>query len=340
MIIEQIKQQLLSGDSKPIRNDLIFAVVLNWNNWQTTSRCIKSLLSCQEKNLDIIVVDNASDDDSVSKLQELFPKISYLINTENYGFAKGCNFGIKFALDQNATHILLINNDVTVERNFLIDAVDCVNKNQNVFAVTGKIMMDTSPRLIWQAGGRIDMFRIQGVPRGFGELDINQYAKVCNTQWASGAFSLFPSRTFKTIGFLPEEYFFGQEEWDYSRNITMRGKLIKYVPTFQCTHTAGNSYKKNHPILLTYGCYLNKNIFAKKYLGKIRYILWRILFAIYVKYLWPVRARNYVSDVFSLDDYKRVANLAISDFDNVNIVTREILINASKKLNILSSWKS
>jgi GT2 family glycosyltransferase len=321
-------------------NNLIYAVVLNWNNWQTTLECVKSLLASQESDLEIIVVDNASEDDSIRKLQEQFPRISYIINQENYGFARGCNFGIKFALERGATHILLINNDVTVRENFLNDAIDCINNDANIFAVTGKIMMNSPVGYIWQAGGWIDMFRIQGVSRGFGKLDINQYDQVCDTQWASGAFSLFPSRTFKEIGLLPEEYFFGQEEWDYSRNITMSGKLIKYVPSFKCVHNAGNSYKKNHPVLLTYGCYLNKNIFARKYLGRFRYWFWRILFGAYVKYLWPSRAKNYVTDLYSLEDYVGAANRAISDFDNVQIVTRQVLINASKSLNISSSWRS
>lgn len=318
----------------------VAAIVLNWNNWKTTAKCVRSLIECKDQRISIILIDNASDDDSVEQLESYQHDVTLLKNKENIGFARGCNVGISHALSLGFTHILLINNDVLVERGFLDDAINEINANDDVFAVTGKILMGSPENHIWQAGGHIDMFRIQGVSRGFGEYDEGQYNEICDTNWASGAFTLFPSRTFTSLGLLPEEYFFGQEEWDFSRKITTEGKLIKYVPTFRCVHSAGDSYRKNHPILLTYGCYLNKNIFAKRYLGKYRYRLWRILFAIYVKHLWPSRARNYVTDLYSLHDYICAANLAISDFDRVQVVTRYVLINASTKLNIPSSWRS
>lgn len=323
-----------------MKKTLITAVVLNWNNWKTTSNCINSLLKSGHNDLSIIVVDNASEDDSIKQLKKIYPDIKYLINSENTGFACGSNVGIKNAIDSGATHILLINNDVIVNVEFLTDAVRCLECDENIYAVTGKILMGSPPRYIWQAGGYIDMFRIQGVSRGYGELDVNQYDQECYTEWASGAFSLFPIRTFEKFGFLPEEYFFGQEEWDYSKKIINGGKFIKYLPTFSCIHNAGNSYKKNHPILLVYGCYLNKNIFARRYLGKWRYLIWRTLFILYIKIIWPFKAKYYADSYFSVNDYKRAAWAAVADFDRVSKVTRDTLIEASKLLGIQSSWKS
>ena len=318
----------------------VAAVVLNWNNWNTTAHCIDSLIDSKDKRIRIIIVDNASDDDSVEQLSIAYPNLTLIKNNENYGFARGCNSGIAFALNNKASHVLLINNDVIVKDGFLDEAIEELNSNVNVFAVTGKILMGEPPDQIWQAGGHIDMFRIQGVSRGFGEKDVNQYNEICDTEWASGAFTLFPIRTFRILGLLPEEYFFGQEEWDFSKNITNNGKKIKYLPSFTCVHAAGNSYKRNHPVLLVYGGYLNKNIFARKYLSKTRYTIWRLLFALYVRMIWPLKAKNYVTDVYSLDDYKRAAIAAISDFDRVTKVTRHTLISASETLNIPSSWRS
>ncbi len=317
-----------------------YAVLLNWNNWETTSKCIISLIESKEKSLEIIVVDNASDDESIQQLKARFPQITYLINHENLGFASGCNVGIKHAIKHGAAFVLLINNDVTVRPGFLSAAIEHLNKNENVFAVTGKILMSDPSEHIWQAGGHIDMFRIQGVARGFGEKDVNQYNENCETKWASGAFSLFPIRTFRMLDLLPEEYFFGQEEWDYSRKIIANGKLIKYIPSFTCVHASGDSYKRNHPILLVYGCYLNKNIFAKKYLGGVRYLIWRFLFHIYVRMIWPFKAKSYVTEIYSLDDYRRAAIAATRDFDRVKKVTRQTLIDASEDLQIPSSWRS
>jgi GT2 family glycosyltransferase len=336
MTIEYIQ----SAPIESIQSIAVGVIILNWNNWQSTSLCIESLIKSKEKNINLIVVDNASEDDSVTNLKAVYPELVYIQNEENYGFARGCNVGIDYALRKGARHILLVNNDAVVGEKFLTNAINLLDKNEDVFAVTGKILMGTSSELIWQAGGRIDMFRIQGVSRGYGEKDTNQYDESCETEWASGAFSLFPSRTFTKIGLLPEEYFFGQEEWDFSQNIIRKGKKIIYLPSFKCVHAGGASYRKNHPILLVYGYYLNKNIFAKKYLSPLRYKIWRVMFKFYILFIWPVKARHYVCDRYMLNDYKQAAKAALNDFDHVTHVTKSILFEASKKLKISSSWRS
>lgn len=333
-------ENMLSAPIESTQSITVGVIILNWNNWQTTSLCIESLIKSEEKNITLIIVDNASEDDSVINLKAIYPELVYIQNDENYGFARGCNVGIDYALRKGANYILLVNNDTVVGKKFLTDSIKLLDKNEDVFAVTGKILMGTPPDLIWQAGGHIDMFRIQGVSRGFGEKDTNQYAESCETEWASGAFSLFPSRTFSKIGLLPEEYFFGQEEWDFSQNIIRSGKKIIYLPSFNCVHTAGASYRKNHPVLLVYGCYLNKNIFAKKYLSPFRYKIWRVMFKFYILFIWPIKARHYVCDRYTLSDYKNAANAALNDFDHVTHVTKNILFEASKKLKISSSWRS
>jgi len=333
-------ENILSAPIKSTQSITVGVIILNWNNWQTTSLCIDGLLKSDEKNMTLIVVDNASDDNSVDNLKVIHPDLIYIQNEENYGFARGCNAGIRYALRNSASYILLVNNDAIVKKNFLAEAINYLDDDDDIFAITGKILMGEPPDLIWQAGGHIDMFRIQGVSRGFGEKDTNQYADSCETKWASGAFSLFPSRTFTKIGLLPEEYFFGQEEWDFSQNIIRNGKKIIYLPSFSCVHAGGASYRKNHPVLLVYGCYLNKNIFAKKYLSLFRYKIWVLIFKFYILFIWPFKARHYVCDEFKLKDYKHAANAALDDFDKVTHVTKNILFEASKKLKISSSWRS
>ena len=102
---------------KPDNN--IFIVLLNYNSYEDTKDCIDSLLKCNKPVFDIVLVDNASSDNSLEKLRALYPQIQYIESKINKGFAGGCNLGIQYAYDQGADYVLLLNNDTVVDPNFL-----------------------------------------------------------------------------------------------------------------------------------------------------------------------------------------------------------------------------
>lgn len=91
-------------------------VTINYNGKKDTIECIESLQKLKHKDfdLDIVVVDNASTDDSISELRHKFSSIMMLQNHENLGFSEGNNVGIKYSLQRNADFIWLLNNDTTV----------------------------------------------------------------------------------------------------------------------------------------------------------------------------------------------------------------------------------
>ena len=92
----------------------IAIVILNWNNYPDTKKCLDSLSKLTYQNTTIILVDNGSQDDSNRLLKEEYPDITILELPKNLGFAGGTNFGIKYALKNSFKHILLLNNDTEV----------------------------------------------------------------------------------------------------------------------------------------------------------------------------------------------------------------------------------
>ena len=93
----------------------VHAVVLNWNNYEDTTRCLHSLLTKPVEGLHIWLVDNGSTDDSLKRFRETFGnmnEISILALNDNHGFGGGMNKGIKAALRNGADLIFLLNNDV------------------------------------------------------------------------------------------------------------------------------------------------------------------------------------------------------------------------------------
>jgi GT2 family glycosyltransferase len=93
-------------------------VVLNWNGWDDSIKCITSIYAAENKAL-IWLVDNNSNEDRSSELQVLFPELRLVLFDKNHGWAVGNNKAIKVAADEGFEFIYLINNDCLVEKDFL-----------------------------------------------------------------------------------------------------------------------------------------------------------------------------------------------------------------------------
>lgn len=88
----------------------IYAIVVTWCGWKWYDKCLGSLRD-SDVPLDIIVIDNASGDGSVEYIREHFPDVILLPQSENLGFAKANNIGIRYAIDHDADYVFLLNQD-------------------------------------------------------------------------------------------------------------------------------------------------------------------------------------------------------------------------------------
>lgn len=316
----------------------VYIIILHWKAYYDTRTCLLSLKNITYPNYRVLVVDNFSNDGSAEKLKDEFPEHIFVFNKGNLGFSCGCNAGLREAYRLGANYVLLLNNDMKVELGFLELAVAEAENDSLVGAVTGKIMYKENPNIFWQAGGYIHPFRVQGIPRGKGEEDRGQYDTVCETGWASGAMSLISRFTLEKVGYLPEEYFFGQEEWDYSTAILRAGLKILYVPGFKAYHHAGASYRAGHPVLNVYGGYLNKMIYAEKYMSTWKWKLWRLSFWVYLKVRWPILARQHCQCAEDYRVYLTAGFMAFKDHKRVKKVGLKDLENAARRLGPTPTW--
>ena len=319
-------------------NPLVYIVVLHWRNYSRTREALRSVAMISYPNYRVLIVDNFSNDGSVEKLQTEFPAHTFLRNDSNLGFSRGCNPGISAAYSAGADYVLLLNNDMEVEAVFLEPAVAAAEQDRQIGLVTGKILFGDRRNIIWQAGGRIDAVRIQGSPRGWNEPDQGQYDNEGETHWASGAMLLIPRRTIETIGLLPEEYFFGVEEWDYSTAVKNAGLRIRYVPAFKGYHHAGGSYKAGHPILIVYNGVRNKLVYAEKYLSTPAWLLWKTVFRCYLTFVWPKKAWWGCK---TEEDYRarlQAARLGFADHHGIRRIELSDLERAGIRIGSTPTW--
>ena len=221
----------------------VSVVILHWNHYAATKRCLDSLLACTYPNMQVIVVDNGSKDDSAVRLQSEYADLRFIFNSANLGFARGCNAGIKEALQSDScTYVLLLNNDATVTPGFLEPAVMMAESNKQIGLINGKMYLKENSNILASAGGFINRLRVDLKIRGLGEEDQGQYDEPCEITFVTCGFALISRQVLQTVGLLPEEYFFSMEEIDYSLQVRRAGFKLYYVPEFSCFHTSGGSH--------------------------------------------------------------------------------------------------
>src|SRR5690606_39212982 len=91
----------------------------NWNGWRDTLKAYQSLQFTHTAEWEMIIVDNASTDDSIQHLRQLPKPVTLIENTANEGFAKACNTGMKAALARGSEYVFLLNNDACVRSDTL-----------------------------------------------------------------------------------------------------------------------------------------------------------------------------------------------------------------------------
>ena len=171
-----------------------------------------------------------------------------ILNERNYGFAEGCNIGIRFALSVlDSDYILLLNNDTVVDKDLLREMVRVGESDERVGIMGPKIYyydLDGRRDVIWSAGGRISPWReLILFNVGIGEVDKGQYDVGGETDWCTGA-ALLLKKELAKMETLNPAYLFGIEDVEYCLNARRRGYRVVYVPSAKVWHKVGVSWRK------------------------------------------------------------------------------------------------
>lgn len=257
----------------------IFVVILNFNGWQDTIDCVKSLNKIKPNGkfeFEILVIDNASSNDSVEKLSQL-SSITLLENPKNLGFSGGSNEGARYTLKNGANYIVFLNNDTIVEPNFISELLSATEKD-DVGAAVPKVYFAKGyefhkdqykswekGKVIWYAGGRMDWNNLVGENIGVDEVDHGQYDVRKETELATGCCFLVRSDILKNVGLFDDRYFLYYEDADLSERIRKAGFKIIYTPAAIVWHKNAASSGGSGSILQDYYITRNRLLFGMKY---------------------------------------------------------------------------
>jgi GT2 family glycosyltransferase len=213
-------------------------VILNWNGWRDTLECLKSLERLETSNVQIIVVDNASEDDSVLQLCSAYPNLDLICNVTNLGFGAGNNVGIRLALERNADLIWLLNNDTVVEATTLHAMISMMNSDPSVGAV-GSVLYDFVPRdrvQVWGGGG-VNLFT------GFSW----HLTAVGHCDYLIAASVLLRTDALRAVGLFDEHFFYTWEDVDLCFRLRIGGWRLAVADDSRVWHRETASVGKHSP---------------------------------------------------------------------------------------------
>jgi len=226
-------------------------VILNWNGKELLSQFLPSILEYTDlRNVEIVVADNNSTDNSVEFIKENCPQIRLIVFAENYGYAKGYNEALKLI---DSEYIVLLNSDVEVTENWLSPVLGYMDTNEEVVAVQPKILSFRNKEYFeyaGAAGGFIDKY---GYPfcrgRIFGKLekDNNQYDNIADIFWASGACLIIRLKDFTSTGGFDSHFFAHMEEIDLCWRLNAQGKRIVCYPQSIVYHVGAATLSAESP---------------------------------------------------------------------------------------------
>ena len=164
-------------------------IILNWNGCDDTLACLNSLAAVTYLNFTVVVVDNGSTDDSLSRLRPYkahFP-LTLLETNANLGFAEGNNVGVRNALVGGAEFVLLLNNDTEVDPGLVGELVRVATAHPAGGVFSAKIFYHAEPKKLWYAGAKWLSEKQHFQHVGIGEIDDgDSHERVVETDYASG----------------------------------------------------------------------------------------------------------------------------------------------------------
>jgi GT2 family glycosyltransferase len=220
-----------------------FVVIVNYNSAAHIIPGIRNILSQRDVDPQIVVVDNASTDDSLAKCQRRFPTLTYITNHENIGFGAGANCGIRHACKNGAETITFMNLDASLEPDCLHRMIHAVESGAGDL-VSPMIYRDQTKKELWFSGGHIDFWHMRAVHASPDDLS----RPLPRNSFLSGCVLTISRRVFDTIGLFDERFFLYYEDADLSRRAQTHGFRLALVPKAHAYHEELSENNKDHKI--------------------------------------------------------------------------------------------
>jgi GT2 family glycosyltransferase len=225
-------------------------IIVNWNTGALLRDCVESVYrETKRHSFEVIVVDNASSDDSLSLVESEFKAAVVIKNSKNLGFAKGNNIGVEAA---EGKYVILLNPDTKVLYGALDKICNYLETAANDVGAAGPMLLNKDGSFQTEQGMRFPalgtafaqyffLSRIFGLPGIFMNRALK---KTSDVDWLCGACLASPRKIYKEMGGLDEKYFLYAEDMDICYRLREKGYRSVFLPGAAIMHISKQSTSK------------------------------------------------------------------------------------------------
>jgi len=268
----------MDGTKKQSITD-IWVVILNWNQPELTIHCANSIKENSDSEFNLLIVDNGSSDNSVKILKSNFPKAKFLVLKNNFGFAKGFNHGIQYALEHGAEYVFMVNNDTIVYPEML-DILLSYSKKLKGDILAPAIYFAENPNKIWSTGGNFN--NLFSAPINSHNRGKRIPLKPTKREFLTGCALLIHKNVFREIGFFDEDFFLYYEDLDFFYRAKQSGINAWLIPKAKLLHYVSASNESENSEKVYYWMSRSSWIYFKKHAKLWQWIFilpWRLTHA-------------------------------------------------------------
>jgi GT2 family glycosyltransferase len=221
----------------------VHIIILSYNGRRWLDPCLASVSATEYSNFKIILVDNASNDDSAESVRRQYPQVTVILNNHNYGFSEGNNIGIRSALSAGADYVVLLNQDTRVTPQWLGELIS-VGEGDERIGILGAVQLnyDNDDFNSWTTSVMRDYLAEMKNPT---PPPARSWIPV---EWVEGACFAIKREVLEKIGLLDPIYFAFYEEIDLCRRASYHGFSVALVPRSRIHHYRGGSWQENRKL--------------------------------------------------------------------------------------------
>lgn len=217
---------------------MVSVIIPNYNGKHFLEKCINSIYRQTCKDIEVIIVDNNSFDDSVQYLKDYYPEVKIFELESNTGFSHAVNTGINYATGE---FVFLLNNDTEVDEYCVEKLVESINSSEDIFSVNSKMIQYNSRGLIDDAGDEYNAFGWAFKRRENKNESENQKQRVFTA--CAGA-ALYRKSIFNVIGYFDDEFFAYYEDVDIGYRANIYGYKNYFEPNAVVYHIGSGTLGK------------------------------------------------------------------------------------------------
>lgn len=223
-----------------MKNKKAGVIIVTYNAEKYIQDCIASVIKTGYAHLKIVVIDNASSDNTIKILQLFGDSVEIITNKSNKGYAQANNQGLRYLEKQQCDYFILLNPDTVVSQDLIEELLKGFD-SKGVGAVSPIITYHQNPQIIWYAGGDFNKIFFYTRHPGMNTPLNNLNLKSFTTDFTTGCCMMISNTALKQIGYLDEELGAYFEDVDYCLRLKEQRLKCLMVPKQLVTHRVSSA---------------------------------------------------------------------------------------------------